>query len=174
MTQVRWCHSRPPYPPRLQWQAELGKGPRTPGTFSPPGALFSPSLPAWLDRTIREAEQCSGDGPLPAPGTHPLLMQPLLPPFAGYQGTFHSIQNCFPYGDCYRTAEPTAGGDGLAGEAHGFNPLRPNGYHSLSAPLPATGKPHLHRLRSLTTSHGRALCWVLMRVLLRPGDGPKR
>ncbi|XP_011368820.1 zinc finger protein GLIS1 [Pteropus vampyrus] len=56
-----------------------------------------------------------------------------------YQGSFHSIQNCFPYGDCYRTAEPAASGDGLAGEAHGFNPLRPNGYHSLTAPLPATG-----------------------------------
>lgn len=91
-----------------------------------------------------EAEQRSRDGPLLAPGSLPLLMQPLLPPSAGYQGTFHSIQNCFPYGDCYRTAEPAAGGDGLAGEAHGFNPLRPNGYHGLSAPLPATGKLPLY------------------------------
>lgn len=78
-----------------------------------------------------------------APGTHPSLTQPLLPLFAGYQGTFHSIQNCFPYGDCYRTAEPAASGDGLAGEAHGFNPLRPNSYHGLNAPLSATGKPQL-------------------------------
>ena len=70
-------------------------------------------------------------------------MQPLPPPPAGYQGSFHSIQNCFPYGDCYRSAEQAASGDGLAGEAHGFNPLRPNGYHGLSAPLPAPGKPVL-------------------------------
>lgn len=70
-------------------------------------------------------------------------MQPLPPPPAGYQGSFHSIQNCFPYGDCYRSAEQAASGDGLAGEAHGFNPLRPNGYHGLSTPLPAPGKPPL-------------------------------
>ena len=77
-----------------------------------------------------------------APGHFPFVNPALPPPSAGYQGSFHSIQNCFPYGDCYRVAEPAAGGDGLAGEAHSFNPLRPNGYHSLSAPLPATGKPH--------------------------------
>lgn len=87
------------------------------------------------------ATQRSRDVPLP-PGHVPWLMQSLPPPSAGYQGSFHAIQNCFPYGDCYRAAEPAASGDALAGEAPGFNPLRPNGYHGLSAPLPATGKPH--------------------------------
>lgn len=86
---------------------------------------------------------CSRDVPFP-PGHSLWLTQPLPPSSAGYQGSFHSIQNCFPYGDGYRVAEPAASGDALAGEAPGFNPLRPNGYHSLSAPLPATGKPHLH------------------------------
>lgn len=63
-----------------------------------------------------------------------------LPSLAGYQGSFHAIQNCFPYGDCYRTTEPAASRDGLVGDAHGFNPLRPNTYSSLSAPLPVPGK----------------------------------
>uniref|UniRef100_A0A5F5PWY5 GLIS family zinc finger 1 n=1 Tax=Equus caballus TaxID=9796 RepID=A0A5F5PWY5_HORSE len=79
---------------------------------------------------------------LPSKPPYPPFQSPPPPPLPspqGYQGSFHSIQSCFPYGDCYRTAEPTATGDGLTGEAHSFNPLRPNGYHSLSAPLPATG-----------------------------------
>lgn len=64
-------------------------------------------------------------------------------PFAGYQGSFHSVPSCFPYGDCYRPAE-AAGGEALAGEAHPFHTLRPNGYSSLGAPLPATGKATCH------------------------------
>ncbi|XP_059545499.1 zinc finger protein GLIS1 isoform X1 [Myotis daubentonii] len=79
---------------------------------------------------------------LPSKPPYPPFQSPPPPPLPspqGYQGSFHSIQSCFPYGDCYRVAEPAAGGDALAGEASGFNPLRPTGYHGLSAPLPATG-----------------------------------
>ncbi|NWJ08528.1 GLIS1 protein, partial [Crypturellus undulatus] len=57
----------------------------------------------------------------------------------GYQGSFHSIQNCFHYGDCYRALEAPAAGDGLPGDSHCFAPLRQNGYHLLNAPLAATG-----------------------------------
>ncbi|NWX81681.1 GLIS1 protein, partial [Nothoprocta ornata] len=56
----------------------------------------------------------------------------------GYQGSFHSIQNCFHYGDCYRPLEQPAG-DALPGDSHCFAPLRHNGYHLLNAPLAATG-----------------------------------
>ncbi|NWV59878.1 GLIS1 protein, partial [Malurus elegans] len=57
----------------------------------------------------------------------------------GYQGSFHSIQNCFHYGDCYRTMDQSVGSDVLTGESHCFNPLRQNGYHILNAPLASTG-----------------------------------
>ncbi|NXD93840.1 GLIS1 protein, partial [Chaetorhynchus papuensis] len=57
----------------------------------------------------------------------------------GYQGSFHSIQNCFHYGDCYRTMDQSVSSDVLTGESHCFNPLRQNGYHILNAPLTSTG-----------------------------------
>ncbi|XP_009871563.1 PREDICTED: zinc finger protein GLIS1, partial [Apaloderma vittatum] len=57
----------------------------------------------------------------------------------GYQGSFHSIQNCFHYGDCYRTTDQSVTSDVLTGESHCFNPLRQNGYHVLNAPLASTG-----------------------------------
>uniref|UniRef100_A0A8C8SUQ5 GLIS family zinc finger 1 n=1 Tax=Pelusios castaneus TaxID=367368 RepID=A0A8C8SUQ5_9SAUR len=57
----------------------------------------------------------------------------------GYQGSFHSIQNCFHYGDCYRTMDQSVNGDVLTGESHCFNPLRQNGCHILNAPLASTG-----------------------------------
>ncbi|XP_029473795.1 zinc finger protein GLIS1 isoform X2 [Rhinatrema bivittatum] len=52
----------------------------------------------------------------------------------GYQGSFHAIQNCFHYGNCYRTTEPSVGGEVLTGEAHCFNALKQNGYHVLGTP----------------------------------------
>ncbi|NWS95481.1 GLIS1 protein, partial [Mionectes macconnelli] len=57
----------------------------------------------------------------------------------GYQGSFHSIQNCFHYGDCYRTMDQPVTSDVLTGESHCFSPLRQNGYHILNAPLASTG-----------------------------------
>uniref|UniRef100_A0A8C3RNQ1 C2H2-type domain-containing protein n=1 Tax=Chelydra serpentina TaxID=8475 RepID=A0A8C3RNQ1_CHESE len=57
----------------------------------------------------------------------------------GYQGSFHSIQNCFHYGDCYKTVEQSVNSDVLTGESHCFNPLRQNGCHILNAPLASTG-----------------------------------
>lgn len=98
-----------------------GLGPVASQSRSPGGQSFStlPSKPSY------PPFQSPAPAPLPSP--------------QGYQGSFHSIQNCFPYGDCYRTPEPASSGDALTGEVHGFTALRPNGYHSLTAPLPATG-----------------------------------
>uniref|UniRef100_A0A4X2K9A0 GLIS family zinc finger 1 n=1 Tax=Vombatus ursinus TaxID=29139 RepID=A0A4X2K9A0_VOMUR len=104
--------------------AVLQKHPLPPAQTHPPGGQPFPPL---------------SSKPYP-PFQNPAAAPPLTP--QGYQGSFHSIQNCFHYGDCYRAVEPaggSGGGDGLAGEPHGFNPLRANGYHTLSAPLPAQG-----------------------------------
>ncbi|XP_055978305.1 zinc finger protein GLIS1 [Sorex fumeus] len=77
----------------------------------------------------------------PSKPPYPPFQSPPAPPLPspqGYQGSFHSVPSCFPYGECYRPAE-AAGGEALSGEAHPFHPLRPNGYAGLGAPLPATG-----------------------------------
>ncbi|XP_025727668.2 zinc finger protein GLIS1 isoform X2 [Callorhinus ursinus] len=131
-------HHLSPLPTAESTRDGLGPGLLSP-MVSPLKGLGPPPLPP------SSQSHSPGGQPfptLPSKPPYPPFQSPPPPPLPspqGYQGTFHSIQNCFPYGDCYRTAEPTAGGDGLAGEAHGFNPLRPNGYHGLSAPLPATG-----------------------------------
>ncbi|XP_060629513.2 zinc finger protein GLIS1 isoform X1 [Anolis sagrei] len=57
----------------------------------------------------------------------------------GYQGSFHSIQNCFHYGDCYRAMDSSVNSNVVSEESHCFNPLRQNGYHILSAPVAPTG-----------------------------------
>ncbi|XP_064445191.1 zinc finger protein GLIS1 isoform X2 [Mirounga angustirostris] len=131
-------HHLSPLPTAESTRDGLGPGLLSP-MVSPLKGLGPPPLPP------SSQSHSPGGQPfptLPSKPPYPPFQSPPPPPLPspqGYQGTFHSIQNCFPYGDCYRTAEPAAGGDGLAGEAHGFNPLRPNGYHGLSAPLPATG-----------------------------------
>ncbi|XP_007534254.1 zinc finger protein GLIS1 [Erinaceus europaeus] len=131
-------HHLSPLPATESTRDGLGPGLLSP-VVSPLKGLGPPPLP-----TSSQGHSPGGQPypTLPSKPPYPPFQSPPPPPLPspqGYQGSFHSIQNCFPYGDCYRTAEPTATGDGLAGEAHGFNPLRPNGYHSLSATLPATG-----------------------------------
>ncbi|XP_020727066.2 LOW QUALITY PROTEIN: zinc finger protein GLIS1 [Odocoileus virginianus] len=131
-------HHLSPLPTAESTRDGLGPGLLSP-MVSPLKGLGPPPLPP--------SSQSHSPGGQPFPT---LPSKPPYPPFQspppqplpspqGYQGSFHSIQNCFPYGDCYRLAEQAASGDGLAGEAHGFNPLRPNGCHGLSAPLPAPG-----------------------------------
>ncbi|XP_043941393.1 zinc finger protein GLIS1 [Protopterus annectens] len=50
----------------------------------------------------------------------------------GFQGSFQSVQNCFHYGDSYRTMEQSVNSDVLPGESHCFNSPRSNGYHVLT------------------------------------------
>ncbi|XP_051855603.1 zinc finger protein GLIS1 [Antechinus flavipes] len=123
--------------------AESARDGFTPSILTPLKALIPPAL---LQKHPLPPAQTHPPGgpPFPTlPGKpYPPFQSPAAPPLApqGYQGSFHSIQNCFHYGDCYRAAEPASGGgDGLAGEPHGYNPLRANGYHPLSTPLPAQG-----------------------------------
>ncbi|XP_031824943.1 zinc finger protein GLIS1-like [Sarcophilus harrisii] len=115
----------------------------TPSILTPLKALLPPAL---LQKHPLPPAQTHPPGGPPFPTLpskpYPPFQSPAAPPLApqGYQGSFHSIQNCFHYGDCYRAAEPASGGgDGLTGEPHGYNPLRANGYHPLSTPLPAQG-----------------------------------
>ncbi|NIG58679.1 zinc finger protein [Pontoporia blainvillei] len=131
-------HHLSPLPTAESTRDGLGPGLLSP-MVSPLKGLVPPPLPP-----SSQSHSPGGQSfpTLPSKPPYPPFQSPPpqpLPSPQGYQGSFHSIQNCFPYGDCYRSAEQATSGDGLAGEAHGFNPLRPNGYHGLSAPLPATG-----------------------------------
>ncbi|XP_077812182.1 zinc finger protein GLIS1 isoform X4 [Macaca mulatta] len=131
-------HHLSPLPMAEGTRDGLGPGLLSP-IVSPPKGLGPPPLPPSSQSHSPGGQPFST---LPSKPSYPTFQSPPPPPLPspqGYQGSFHSIQSCFPYGDCYRMAEPAAGGDGLVGETHGFNPLRPNGYHSLSTPLPATG-----------------------------------
>ncbi|XP_017730045.1 PREDICTED: zinc finger protein GLIS1 isoform X4 [Rhinopithecus bieti] len=131
-------HHLSPLPMAEGTRDGLGPGLLSP-IVSPPKGLGPPPLPPSSQSHSPGGQPFST---LPSKPSYPPFQSPPPPPLPspqGYQGSFHSIQSCFPYGDCYRMAEPAAGGDGLVGETHGFNPLRPNGYHSLSTPLPATG-----------------------------------
>ncbi|XP_006839849.1 PREDICTED: zinc finger protein GLIS1 [Chrysochloris asiatica] len=131
-------HHLSPLPMAESTRDGLGPGILSP-LVSPLKGLGPPPLPPASQSHSPGGQSFSS---LPSKPPYPPFQTPPpapLPSPQGYQGSFHSIQSCFSYGDCYRTAEPGASGGGLAGEAHSFNPLRPNGYHSLSAPLPATG-----------------------------------
>ncbi|KAJ1170285.1 hypothetical protein NDU88_002164 [Pleurodeles waltl] len=69
----------------------------------------------------------------------PFENQPAQQAPQGYQGSFHSIQSLFHYGDCYRTMEQSVNNDVLTGESHCFSPIRQNGYHILPTSTASTG-----------------------------------
>lgn len=131
-------HHLSPLPAAESTRDGLGPGLLSP-MLSPLKGLGPPPLPPSSQSQSPGAQPFS---PLPSKPPYTPFQSPpppLLTSPQGYQGSFHSIQSCFPYSDCYRSGEPAASGDGLAGEAPGFTPLRPNGYPGLGAPLPTAG-----------------------------------
>ncbi|NXF82944.1 GLIS1 protein, partial [Sclerurus mexicanus] len=108
---------------------------------SPLKALVPPSLLQKHGSPSSHSQSPNGQQFSGIPNTPyaPFQNQSLQQGAQGYQGSFHSIQNCFHYGDCYRTMDQSVTSDVLAGESHCFSPLRQNGYHILNAPLASTG-----------------------------------
>ncbi|NXF02449.1 GLIS1 protein, partial [Smithornis capensis] len=108
---------------------------------SPLKALVPPSLLQKHGSPSSHSQSPNGQQFSGIPNTPyaPFQNQSVQQGAQGYQGSFHSIQNCFHYGDCYRTMDQSVTSDVLAGESHCFNPLRQNGYHILNAPLASTG-----------------------------------
>ncbi|NXY16839.1 GLIS1 protein, partial [Atrichornis clamosus] len=108
---------------------------------SPLKALVPPSLLQKHGSPSSHSQSPNGQQFSGIPNTPyaPFSNQSVQQGSQGYQGSFHSIQNCFHYGDCYRTMDQSVTSDVLAGESHCFSPLRQNGYHILNAPLASTG-----------------------------------
>ncbi|NXK32097.1 GLIS1 protein, partial [Piprites chloris] len=108
---------------------------------SPLKALVPPSLLQKHGSPSSHSQSPNGQQFSGVPNTPyaPFQNQSVQQGAQGYQGSFHSIQNCFHYGDCYRTMDQSVTSDVLTGESHCFNPLRQNGYHILNAPLASTG-----------------------------------
>ncbi|NXI18004.1 GLIS1 protein, partial [Irena cyanogastra] len=108
---------------------------------SPLKALVPPSLLQKHGSPSSHSQSPNGQQFSGIPNTPyaPFPNQSVQQASQGYQGSFHSIQNCFHYGDCYRTMDQSVSSDVLTGESHCFNPLRQNGYHILNAPLASTG-----------------------------------
>ncbi|XP_027504804.1 zinc finger protein GLIS1 isoform X1 [Corapipo altera] len=108
---------------------------------SPLKALVPPSLLQKHGSPSSHSQSPNGQQFSGIPNTPyaPFQNQSVQQGAQGYQGSFHSIQNCFHYGDCYRTMDQSVTSDVLTGESHCFNPLRQNGYHILNAPLASTG-----------------------------------
>ncbi|NWS22102.1 GLIS1 protein, partial [Pachyramphus minor] len=108
---------------------------------SPLKALVPPSLLQKHGSPSSHSQSPNGQQFSGIPNTPyaPFQNQTVQQGAQGYQGSFHSIQNCFHYGDCYRTMDQSVSSDVLTGESHCFNPLRQNGYHILNAPLASTG-----------------------------------
>ncbi|XP_072367402.1 zinc finger protein GLIS1 [Scyliorhinus torazame] len=73
--------------------------------------------------------------------SYPVFQSQLMQPFqAGYQGSFHTMQNTFQYGDSFRTMEHTANHNSLsADDSHCPSPARQNGYHSFIAHASLSG-----------------------------------